>query len=62
MMVRDTGKRHLPWFAEADGETEKYHSSDDVPLTVMVPAFIISELRTAFSIGLFRVFYPLFDH
>lgn len=44
-------------FAEADGETEKYHSSDDVPLTVMVPAFIISELRTAFSIG-FLIFIP----
>lgn len=56
MMVQ-TREKDIALFAEADGETEKYHSSDDVPLTVMVPAFIISELRTAFSIG-FLIFIP----
>ena len=54
---RQTREKDIALFAEADGETEKYHSSDDVPLTVMVPAFIISELRTAFSIG-FLIFIP----
>ncbi len=46
----DTGKRHCLVCGKLMGD-RKYHSSDDVPLTVMVPAFIISELRTAFSIG-----------
>ena len=29
----------------------------DVPLTVMVPAFILSELKTAFVMG-FRIYLP----
>ncbi|MCG4192155.1 flagellar biosynthetic protein FliP, partial [Campylobacter jejuni] len=30
---------------------------DDVPLTVLVPAFMISELKTAFEIG-FLIYLP----
>ena len=30
---------------------------DDVPLTILVPAFMISELKTAFEIG-FLIFLP----
>lgn len=56
-MMIQTREKDIALFAEADGREEKYASSDDVPLTVMVPAFIISELRTAFSIG-FLIFIP----
>lgn len=34
---------------------------DDVPLTVLVPAFMISELKTAFEIG-FLIYLPFFSH
>lgn len=56
-MMIQTREKDIQLFAEASGEKEKYATSDDVPLTVMVPAFIISELRTAFSIG-FLIFIP----
>lgn len=56
-MMIQTREKDIALFAEADGREEKYETSDDVPLTVMVPAFIISELRTAFSIG-FLIFIP----
>lgn len=56
-MMLQTREKDIQLFAEASGAKEKYASSDDVPLTVMVPAFIISELRTAFSIG-FLIFIP----
>ena len=32
-------------------------SYDDVPLTVLLPAFMLSELKTAFLIG-FQIFLP----
>ena len=50
-MMLQTREKDIQLFAEASGAKEKYETSDEVPLTVMVPAFIISELRTAFSIG-----------
>ncbi len=56
-MMLQTREKDIQLFAEASGAKEKYETSDEVPLTVMVPAFIISELRTAFSIG-FLIFIP----
>ena len=36
---------------------EKYDTPEDVPLSVLLPAFITSELKTAFQIG-FLLFLP----
>ncbi|MBG9793144.1 flagellar biosynthesis protein flip [Paenibacillus dendritiformis] len=38
-------------------KTEKPNTYQDVPLTVLVPAFAISELKTAFQMG-FMIFIP----
>jgi flagellar biosynthetic protein FliP len=38
-------------------KTEKPASYEDIPITVMVPAFAISELKTAFQMG-FLIFIP----
>ncbi len=48
-MYGQTQEKDLNLFCEiADVEYEDY---DDVPFTVLVPSFIVSELRTAFIIG-----------
>lgn len=46
-------------FAEysRDVEVDKIESYDDVPLSVLLPAYVLSELRTAFMIG-FQLFLP----
>jgi len=36
---------------------EKYEKPDDIPISILVPAFITSELKTAFQIG-FLIFVP----
>lgn len=38
-------------------KTEKPKTYEDIPLTVLVPAFAISELKTAFQMG-FMIFIP----
>ncbi|UVI32510.1 flagellar type III secretion system pore protein FliP [Paenibacillus spongiae] len=38
-------------------KTEKPRTYEDIPLTVLVPAFALSELRTAFQMG-FLIFIP----
>lgn len=38
-------------------DTEETINPDDVPMTVLVPAFILSELKTAFVMG-FRIYLP----
>ena len=43
-------------FAELRG-FEQFESSDDVPLSILMPSFITSELKTAFQIG-FLLFLP----
>lgn len=40
-----------------DISDETYDSYDDVPMTTLIPAFILSELRTAFIIG-FVIYIP----
>jgi flagellar biosynthetic protein FliP len=42
---------------EPDGEATEAPASDDLPLTVVVPAFVLSELKTAFQMG-FLLFLP----
>ena len=38
-------------------ESKKYEFYDDVPLTALLPAFLLSELKTAFLIG-FQIYLP----
>lgn len=54
-MYRETQEKDLKLFVDLSGET--YDSYDDVPFTTVVPAFILSELRTAFVLG-FLIYIP----
>jgi flagellar biosynthetic protein FliP len=55
-MLRQTRESDLLAVAELRGDGA-YESPDAVPFAVAVPAFIMSELRTAFTIG-FLLFLP----
>jgi len=55
-MVRNTRKDDLTMFAEMAGESG-YETQADVPFSIVLPAFITSELKTAFQIG-FLLFLP----
>ncbi len=54
-MYGQTQSKDLELFVEIAGIT--YEDYDDVPLTVLVPSFILSELRTGFIIG-FLIYIP----
>ncbi len=55
-MLAQTRENDLQLFSKLSGKAQ-FASADDVPLTVLVPTFITSELKTAFQIG-FMVFIP----
>ncbi len=55
-MLRQTREKDLGLMLNL-GRVGKVESLDDIPLRVVVPAFIVSELRTAFAIG-FLLFIP----
>ncbi|NCF49112.1 MAG: flagellar type III secretion system pore protein FliP [Bacteroidetes bacterium] len=55
-LVQNTRVNDLVMFTEMVGD-QPYASSDEVPLNVLLPAFITSELKTAFQIG-FLLFLP----
>ena len=55
-MVMNTRKNDLNMFIDL-AEEGAVETSDDIPLTVLLPAFITSELKTAFQIG-FLLFLP----
>ncbi|GAE29259.1 flagellar type III secretion system pore protein FliP [Alkalihalobacillus hemicellulosilyticus] len=55
-MASHTRERDLALFMGYAG-LEQPESLDDIPLTALVPAFAISELKTAFQIG-FLIFVP----
>lgn len=55
-MFRHTREKDLALFVNiADGERPR--TRDDVPMHVLIPAFVISELKTAFQMG-FMLFIP----
>ena len=64
-MYRDLQDKDLKLFIDiarannviSDAEYESYESYDDIPMVVVIPAFIISELRQAFIIG-FIIYIP----
>ncbi len=55
-MLNQTREPDLDMFLNLAGEKE-YASTDDIPITVLIPAFVTSELKTAFQIG-FLIFIP----
>ncbi len=55
-MMGQTRENDLSMFASIAGY-EDFESEADVPFTVLVPAFVTSELKTAFQIG-FLLFIP----
>ncbi|MCM3782948.1 flagellar type III secretion system pore protein FliP [Neobacillus mesonae] len=55
-MFSHTREKDLLLFMEYTG-TEKPESYEDIPLHVLVPAYAISELKTAFQMG-FMIFIP----
>ena len=55
-MVRQTRTRDLQMFAEM-AKAPKFARAQDIPFSVLLPAFVTSELKTAFQIG-FMLFLP----
>ncbi|MEM1440174.1 MAG: flagellar type III secretion system pore protein FliP [Pseudomonadota bacterium] len=55
-MLDQTRDADLKLFANIAGHSG-FDSIDDVPLSVVIPAFMVSELKTAFQIG-FLIFIP----
>ena len=55
-MLKQTRKSELALFAKAENG-DKPKNADDVGMAALVPAFVLSELKTAFIIG-FIVFIP----
>ena len=55
-MVKNTRKSDLIMFTELAG-LEKFNEVSDIPFRIALPAFMTSELKTAFQIG-FLLFLP----
>ncbi len=55
-MLAQTRENDLQLFSRLSGKAQ-FASADEVPLSVLVPTFLTSELKTAFQIG-FMVFIP----
>ncbi|NLN59123.1 MAG: flagellar type III secretion system pore protein FliP [Deltaproteobacteria bacterium] len=55
-MLKQTREKELALFVKISGE-KRPEKPADVPLSALVPAFVISELKTAFQIG-FMVYLP----
>ncbi len=56
-MYAQTQTKDLDLFCDISGISYEVDDYDSVPFTVVVPAFILSELRTAFIIG-FLIYVP----
>ena len=54
-LEKHTQESDLAMFVDISGET--YESYDEVPITTVIPAFIVSELRYAFIMG-FLIYIP----
>ena len=55
-MIGQTRETDIGLFSEIAG-TGEFASADEVPFSLLVPAFVTSELKTAFQIG-FLIFIP----
>lgn len=50
-MYQKTSRKDVDLFCEIAGVT--YENNEDIPTTVLIPSFVTSELRRAFTIGFF---------
>ncbi|MDE2619847.1 MAG: flagellar type III secretion system pore protein FliP, partial [Sphingomonadales bacterium] len=55
-MIRQTREHDLAMFADM-AKAPKFARTEDVPFSILLPAFVTSELKTAFQIG-FMLFLP----
>ena len=55
-MMRQTRESDIDLYARIAG-IDNIESPDDIPFTILIPAFVTSELKTAFQIG-FLLFVP----
>ncbi|WP_291991011.1 flagellar type III secretion system pore protein FliP [Candidatus Accumulibacter sp. ACC007] len=55
-MLKQTRESDIALFARM-ANAPRFQSSDDIPMRLLVPAFVTSELKTAFQIG-FIIFIP----
>lgn len=55
-MFKQTREKDLALFVNM-ADMERPQNKEDIPLSVLVPAFVISELKTAFQMG-FLIFVP----
>ncbi|MCX7823003.1 MAG: flagellar type III secretion system pore protein FliP [Syntrophobacterales bacterium] len=56
-MLKNTRKKDLALFASLATGGQKPGSPEELPLTTIIPAFAISEMKTAFEIG-FLIYVP----
>ena len=56
-MFKQTNRSDIQLFLEIEGKESEIQTEDDVPTMVLMPAFMISELKTAFIIG-FLIYLP----
>lgn len=56
-MLSQTRIKDLETFVRIGGYEDQFDEPADVPMTVLIPAFVTSELKTAFQIG-FMLFIP----
>lgn len=56
-MLSQTRIKDLQTFVQLGGYEDQVNTPEEVPMTVLIPAFITSELKTAFQIG-FMLFIP----
>jgi len=56
-MLGQTREADLALFVRLSGREEGFESPSEVPLRILLPAFVTSELKTAFQIG-FLIFIP----
>ena len=55
-MIRQTRRADLAMFTEM-AKSPDFQKPDDVPFSILLPAFVTSELKTAFQIG-FMIYLP----
>ncbi len=56
-MLKQTRDTDLSLFTRLSGNEEGFENANDIPFKVLIPSYVISELKTAFQIG-FLIFIP----
>jgi flagellar biosynthetic protein FliP len=52
-MLKQTYEKDLSYFVSISGNAEEIQAPDDIPNTVLIPAFMTSEIKRGFQIGFF---------